>query len=127
MNLENLSEPWTDLDPAFTRVVDLGLTLDVGHAQLLTRCNTAPELIERFHSRLRHLHLHDNHGGWRPADDLHLPPGRGVVPYPLIFRTLRQYGYEGTATLELAPDEWGPARAWVLDAWREAARTSGSA
>jgi len=49
--------------------------------------------------------LHDNLGGPSPADDLHLPPGKGTVDFPAIFEGLRKAGYKGTATLELAPDE----------------------
>jgi len=120
VNLENLSEPWIDLKPPLDAIPDLGLTLDVGHAQLLHPENTAPDIIERFFHRLRHLHLHDNNGGPGPQDDLHLIPGQGRVPFSRIFGLLKQRDYNRTATLELWPHEMIQGRDFVLEAWRRA-------
>lgn len=120
VHLENLSESWADLAEAFERIPELGLTLDLGHAQLLTDTNLSVSIIEGAGVRLRHLHLHDNHGGDDPAADLHLPPGRGVVPFERIFHKLKSVGYCGPATLELAPEQWRHARDWFRARWREA-------
>jgi len=120
VNLENLSENWEDLAPALTAVPDLGLTLDLGHAQLMRPESTAPAILDRFFPRVRHLHLHDNRGGRGPRDDLHLIPGRGIVPFARIFAILKALDYKRTATLELHPHEMDEARDWVEIAWREA-------
>ena len=43
--------------------------------------NASPDIIEHHFPRISHLHLHDNHGGVSPKDDLHLPPGEGIVSF----------------------------------------------
>ena len=103
--LENLSEDVHDLKAAFDALPLLNLTLDVGHAQLLRKENTSFRIIEQYPDRIKHIHLHDNYGGFTPEDDLHLPPGRGIVDFKNIFDSLRIIGYKGTATLELQPFE----------------------
>ncbi len=103
--LENLSEDCQDIAVAFDRLPLLYLTLDVGHAQLLREKNLSLDILASFPDRIKHLHLHDNLGGTTPADDLHLPPGKGTVDFPVIFQGLRKAGYKGTATLELKPYE----------------------
>jgi sugar phosphate isomerase/epimerase len=81
---------------------ELGLHLDIGHANLLVEANTADELIQAYGPRLRHVHLHDNKGG---AADLHLPLGVGTMDYARHIRTLRASGYDETITLEVfSPD-----------------------
>ena len=103
--LENLSEDWEDLDAVFRKLPLLHLTLDVGHAQLLRKETTAFGLITAYPDRIKHIHLHDNLGGNTPEDDLHLPPGKGIVDFKNIFNSLSNIGYRGTATLELKPFE----------------------
>jgi len=103
--LENLSENWHDLKIAFDNLPLLNMTLDVGHGQLLRKENTSFNIIKRYPDRIKHIHLHDNLGGNTPVNDLHLPPGRGIVDFKNIFNSLRNVGYIGTATLELKPFE----------------------
>ena len=103
--LENLSENWHDLKMAFDNLPPLNLTLDVGHAQLLGEENTSLDFIKIYPDRIKHVHLHDNLGGNTPEDDLHLPPGRGIVDFRNIFNALGRIGYKGTATIELKPFE----------------------
>lgn len=81
---------------------DLGLHLDIGHANLQVPHNTTVEILEAWGSRLRHVHLHDNKGGHA---DLHLPLGTGSVDVHSAVRALKKCGYNGTITLEVfAPD-----------------------
>lgn len=81
---------------------DLGLHLDIGHANLLTDRNTTGDLLTAFGSRLRHVHLHDNKGG---DADLHLPLGAGTIEIPHYIHLLQAIGYDGTITLEVfSPD-----------------------
>jgi sugar phosphate isomerase/epimerase len=81
---------------------DLGLHLDVGHANLLVAHSTVEELLAAYGHRLRHVHLHDNKGG---AADLHLPLGTGTVDVRGAVRQLQALGYDGTITLEVfTPD-----------------------
>jgi sugar phosphate isomerase/epimerase len=86
------------LDP----LPELGLHLDIGHANLLVEINTTAEILEAFGSRLRHVHLHDNKGG---SADLHLPLGTGTVQLEYHLRLLQSSGYDGTITLEVFTPE----------------------
>ncbi len=81
---------------------DLGLHLDIGHANLMVPRNTTCEILEAFGGRLRHVHLHDNKGG---HEDLHLPLGAGNLDLPRMIRALKRCKYDGTITLEVfSPD-----------------------
>jgi sugar phosphate isomerase/epimerase len=101
--LENLSERACDFEPAFRRLSDLGMTLDIGHGELLSPENTAYSFIQEFPDRIRHIHIHDNRGGNTPSDDLHLPLGEGSINFPPILSALLKSGYNGTITLEVPP------------------------
>jgi sugar phosphate isomerase/epimerase len=86
------------LDP----MPDLGLHLDIGHANLMVEKNTTEEILTAYGTRLRHVHLHDNKGG---NLDLHLALGSGTIDISRQIRALKQAGYDGTITLEVfAPD-----------------------
>ena len=87
------------LDP----LPELGLHLDIGHANLLTDRNTTSDLLTAYGSRLRHVHLHDNKGG---SADLHLPLGAGTIEVAHYVHLLQAIGYDGTITLEVfSPDK----------------------
>lgn len=86
------------LDP----VPELGLHLDIGHANLLVDLNSTDELLTAYGRRLHHVHLHDNKGG---NADLHLPLGAGNLEVDHYLRSLQSVGYDGTITLEVfTPD-----------------------
>ena len=103
--IENLSENATHLSRIFEALPSLNLTLDLGHAQLLTSQNTSFGFMERFPERIQHIHLHDNLGGTSVKDDLHLPVGKGIINFEGIFKNLSLIGYNRTITLELRPEE----------------------
>lgn len=102
--LENLSEPPEDLQPLLTGCPELGLTLDIGHGQLLSPRNWSRDFLARWPERIHHIHAHDNRGGDRVADDLHLPIGEGIIDFPSIFQALVRVGYRETVTLEVLHD-----------------------
>ena len=82
---------------------ELGLHLDIGHANLLTDRNTTGDLLTAYGARLRHVHLHDNKGG---SADLHLPLGAGTIEVGHYLHLLQALGYDGTITLEVfSPDK----------------------
>ena len=112
--LENLSEPYRNFIPAFDSVPDLRMTLDIGHAQLLTGENTSFGFIRNCFDRIKHIHVHDNHGGKSYKDDLHLPLGQGIVDYPRIFSLLKEKGYSSTVTMEVKPFEMTGTRDEIL-------------
>ncbi|MEW6348960.1 MAG: sugar phosphate isomerase/epimerase family protein [Thermodesulfobacteriota bacterium] len=101
VGLENLSESAADLCLIADGVPDLAITLDVGHAQLLSEKNRSFEIIESLGPLIEHVHLHDNRGGSGHTDDLHLPIGEGNVDFPRVLGALTATGYDGTMTLEV--------------------------
>ena len=103
--LENLSETASHMAEIFRALPDLGLTLDLGHAQLLTENNTAFGFLDRYPDRIKHVHIHDNRGGNSSSDDLHLLVGEGIVDFERAFQRLNEIGYRKTITLELRPAE----------------------
>jgi len=103
--IENLSENAEQMTPIFDALPSLSLTLDLGHAQLLSDQNTSFGFVDKFPDRIKHIHLHDNLGGDSQTDDLHLPVGKGAVDFDGIFRKLNQIGYDRTMTIELKPAE----------------------
>lgn len=86
------------LAPILDAVAECGLHLDLGHCNLLTEKNTCDELMAKYGDRLRHVHFHDNKGGYA---DLHLPLGAGNIDFPHYVRLLKKNGYDGTITLEV--------------------------
>lgn len=103
--LENLSESSNHMAPVFAALPELNMTLDLGHAELLSNHNTAFGFLQQYPERIQHMHLHDNRGGNSPDDDLHLPLGRGIIDFKAIFEAVKAADYSGTITLELRPDE----------------------
>lgn len=103
--LENLSEHAVHLAEVLAAVPQLNLTLDLGHAELLSNENTSFGFLENCPGRIKHVHLHDNYGGFSPNNDLHLPVGEGKIDFHKIFQKLHAVHYEGTMTLELQPDQ----------------------
>ena len=84
------------------RMPDLGLHLDIGHANLQVVRNTTKEILAAYGDRLRHVHLHDNKGG---NADLHLPLGTGTLDLKEALGAVQSCEYDGTITLEVfTPD-----------------------
>jgi sugar phosphate isomerase/epimerase len=99
--IENLPGDFSTL-PRLSRLLEplseLGLHLDIGHANLLVTHNSTEEILKAYANRLRHVHLHDNKGG---SADLHLPLGAGNIDMARCVRALKTSGYDGTITLEI--------------------------
>ncbi len=103
--LENLPGKFntvTQISQVLDQLPEVGLHLDIGHANLLTEHNTADELITLYGYRLKHVHLHDNKGGHA---DLHLPLGCGTIPIAHYVHLLKNKGYDSTITLEVFSDD----------------------
>ncbi len=101
--IENLTERYDSFMDAFDAVEALRMTLDIGHAQLLSRENTSFRFIEHVFEKIAHVHVHDNRGGTSVKDDLHLALGEGIVDYPAILSRLKERGYSSTITMEVKP------------------------
>jgi sugar phosphate isomerase/epimerase len=62
-------------------------------------------IMKSLSMRVLTIHLHDNRGGDSHTDDLHLPPGEGVIDFKGLFEALHRIHYDRTVTLELKPHE----------------------
>lgn len=62
---------------------DMGLVLDVGHAQT---CGTLDDFLKL--PQIAHVHLHDNSGN----GDEHMPLGRGVIDFAPILKAIKDRG-----------------------------------
>jgi sugar phosphate isomerase/epimerase len=99
----------SDFEALFAEVDNVGLHLDVGHANLVAPTNQTGAFLSAFGGKLLHVHFSDNMG---PAvrEDLHLPLGTGTVPWPESIELLKARGYDGTITLEV----FSPDRRYLL-------------
>jgi sugar phosphate isomerase/epimerase len=111
--IENLSERCESFETAFEAIPKLKMTLDIGHGQLLSKENTSFGFIADCFDRIDHIHVHDNHGGTRVEDDLHLCLGDGVVKYQEIFSLLKKKNYQSTITMEVKPGDMPRTRAEI--------------
>ncbi len=101
--LENLSCGHDSFERFFNTIPGLKMTMDIGHAQLLTKKNTCFGFMEHLFEKIANIHVHDNLGGSKVSDDLHLPLGEGIVDFQNIFLTLKKKGYQSTMTMEVKP------------------------
>jgi len=83
-------------------IPELGLHLDIGHCNLQVVTNTATEIITTYGSRIKHVHIHDNKGGYA---DLHLPLGTGNLDFISPLKALQAWKYDGTITLEVFSED----------------------
>src|SRR3954447_19406152 len=104
--IENLPGDYNSapqLGDLLDRIPELGLHLDIGHANLQVPHNTTEEILRAYGNRLKQVHLHDNFGGHA---DLHLPLGTGTVDLRRSMEALQACSYDGTITLEVfSPDK----------------------
>lgn len=115
--IENLSEHADHFAPAFRRSSGLCMTLDLGHGEILSQPNAAFDFITYFPDRIRHVHLHDNHGGSGVEDDLHLPIGEGCIDFAAILRELWATGYDGGFSFEVKLEYLKPSRDAIREMW----------
>ena len=97
--LENVLEPEPELLLDIVRAADsprLGLCLDVGHVNAYSPVPVS-QWIDRYGSRLRHLHMHNNDG----SADTHSPVREGTLDIPAIAARAKAVSPEATFTLEL--------------------------
>jgi len=97
-NLDSKSFSIKEFGTLFSEV-DMGMTLDVGHAST-ARGEGLDAYLRAFGPRIRHVHLHDNMG----SNDDHLPLGAGRMDVKKVVETLKSK-YDNTITLEVHADD----------------------
>jgi len=115
--VENLSEQASDFEAAFDVIEALGMTLDIGHGELLSDKNTAYDFLAQYPEKIYHMHVHDNQGGSTQADDLHLLPGQGSIDFRPILKAAAGRGYNRTITLEVDPGQALQGRRYIQKLW----------
>ncbi len=115
--VENLSEQAADFGRAFAGIEALGMTLDIGHGELLSEKNTAYDFLAQYPEKIYHMHVHDNRGGSDQADDLHLLPGQGSIDFKAILSAIRRQGYNRTMTIEVGPEQALQGRQYIQKLW----------
>ena len=75
----------------------LGMCYDSGHGNAYNSRGTGREMLVRFGTRLKALHLHDND----TTSDQHRLPGEGTIDWPQLMGEIARTGYRGPTTLEL--------------------------
>jgi sugar phosphate isomerase/epimerase len=99
MVLENIFEETPDTLAAVLNALNspwLGHCFDIGHWRLFSK-TTLADWFAMLGSRLRHLHLHDNHGD----RDAHLAVGEGDIDFPALFKLVDTLANAPTMTLEI--------------------------
>jgi len=86
----------TDLIDSFASEY-VGACWDTGHAAVAGQDQDAS--IRALGSRLKAMHIHDNH--LRPKDDEHLPPYAGALDWDVILRAVADVGYRGNFSFEV--------------------------
>lgn len=111
--LENVFDPESAPLAQIAREVThpaFGLCLDIGHAHWASK-EPVEEWMENLKPYIRHLHLHDNHGGW----DEHLGLGQGNIPLKLILEFIRDCQKQADLTIENSDIELCRASIAVLE------------
>lgn len=111
-----------------------GMLVDIGHMHLRMKRSpyfsglTVREYFERLPCRLVEVHVHDNNG----ERDEHGHLGMGTVPFGETAATLRDTGFDGVCTIEIAPGFHGstpaesrPHAFESLRRWRELMESTG--
>jgi sugar phosphate isomerase/epimerase len=77
---------------------NVGMTLDVGHANTM---GLLAEFVEKCKDKLSHMHIHDNNG----SHDEHLPIGEGNIDWKKLMESLS--GYKGLMVTEMGSVDEG--------------------
>jgi sugar phosphate isomerase/epimerase len=75
--------------------IDVGICLDIGHANLL---GDVGEAFETISGHLWTTHVHENHG----TRDEHLVPYAGTIDWDLAMMVSQKVGYDGVLMFEVA-------------------------
>ena len=91
-----------DFSEIFSTFPTLMMTLDTGHANIADYSRRRlTDLVDRFGSRIGHLHLSDNRG----QRDEHLAIGKGTIRFKALMKKITESGYDETLTLEIFEDD----------------------
>ena len=101
----------TEWDMLLIEKLDLphvGITMDTGHmhfggGEAFKPYGSLGGLIQRFHEKIFHIHIHDYDGNLD-----HIAIGRGYIDFPDIIKALCSIQFQGSLCLEINPDREPP-------------------
>ncbi len=141
--IETLGLYFTELMLLFDAHPKIGMALDIGHGQIMTRNNRALGHVQSFPDRIRMVIVHDNHGANMVDEvikikkertlsiqemrdiarryDEHLPIGEGNIEFTPIFRELKEANYDGKFLMMCADHtKFASEREKFTDLWLNA-------
>lgn len=89
-------------DVVVKELPDVGLVLDVEHA--VVNHENPIYVARKYKNHIKVMHLSDTFGGLH----LHLVPGHGEIDFFLLFKELKEMGYEGFISVEIYPYHKNP-------------------
>jgi len=115
--VETLGLYYTELTLLFDRCPQLGISLDIGHGQIMALRNRANDILQSFYDRVKMVNIHDNHGMKMVEEvrqlrkerevpreemlvlarkyDEHLSIGEGSIDFEPILTDMKQRSYDG--------------------------------
>lgn len=102
----------------------LGLSLDVGHANLYGPGYSLDDWVRTLQPALRHVHLHDNDGRY----DRHWGIGEGVMSFRACYEALLDVTPAPRVTIEVSPreDAWQTLELLIDQGWYAPASLGGT-
>lgn len=103
---------------------NLGLSLDVGHANLYGSTYSLDDWALALQPALRHVHLHDNDGRY----DRHWGLGTGTMDFRAFLETVAEFAPAPRVTIEAAPrdDAWQTLEILIEQGWFRPASLNGT-
>ncbi|MFX1265728.1 MAG: sugar phosphate isomerase/epimerase family protein [Promethearchaeota archaeon] len=141
--VETLGLYYTELTLLFDRCSQLGISLDIGHGQIMALRNRANDIVQSFHDRVKMVNIHDNHGMKMVAEvrqlrserevpreemlvlarkyDEHLGIGEGSIEFEPILAEMKQRSYDGRFLMMCKdPERFPEERDRFMDMWLKA-------
>jgi len=141
--VETLGLYYTELTLLFDRCAQLGISLDIGHGQIMAIRNRASDILQSFYDRVKMVNIHDNHGMRMVGEvrqlrrerevsreemlvlarkyDEHLSIGEGSIDFEPILTEIKQRSYNGRFLMMCKyPEKFPEERDRFMNAWLKA-------
>jgi sugar phosphate isomerase/epimerase len=141
--VETLGLYYTELTLLFDKCSQLGISLDIGHGQIMALRNRANDILQSFYDRVKMVNIHDNHGMKMVEEvrqlrrerevsreemlvlarkyDKHLSIGEGSIDFEPILTDMKQRSYDGRFLMMCEnPDKFPEERDKFMDMWLRA-------
>ncbi|MHA2378839.1 MAG: sugar phosphate isomerase/epimerase family protein [Candidatus Thorarchaeota archaeon] len=141
--VETLGLYYTELTLLFDRCPHLGISLDIGHGQIMALRNRASDILQSFYEKVEMVNIHDNHG-MKMVDEVrhlrrerevpqeemlllarkhdeHLSVGEGSIDFEPILSDMKERSYNGRFLMMCKdPEKFSEERSKFIDLWLRA-------